>query len=130
MKSTNLAEAVQAWHAVSLDRVTDLAEYEAELARRRQIGLTIDPANAETTVRVVDWSDPYDFLDESCHVGRWVREYFARNPGGDWVHFGDLPNATNDALWERDGRILVEINQDDRYVFVQAAGNERVVFGA
>ena len=93
--------------------MTDLDEYEAELARRRQIGLTIDPAHAETTVRVVDLSDPYDILDESHHVERRVREYFARNPGGDWVHFGDLPNATDDALWERDRRKLVELDLND-----------------
>ena len=47
---------------------TDLDEYKVELARRRQIGLTIDPAHAETTVRVVDWSDPYDIRDESHHL--------------------------------------------------------------
>ena len=125
----NLAGAIHAWHAVACYRVTYLDEYEAELARRRQIGPTVDPAHAETTVRVVDFRDPYDILNPSYHVGRRVREYFARNPGGDWIHFGDLPDATDDALWERDGRILVEIHEVDQYgyyVVIQAACNERV----
>ena len=80
---------------------TNPDEYEAELARRRQIGLTINPDTAETTVRLVDVGDPYDILDRSNHVGRWACEYFARHPGGEWILF-DLPDATDDALWERD----------------------------
>ena len=110
-------QAIQAWHAVACYRITDLAEYEAELARLRQIALTIDPATAETTVRWRDVRDPYDILDKSHHVGRQVREYFARNPGGDWVHFGDLPSATDDALWERDRHKRVESDLIDWRIF-------------
>ena len=84
-----------------------LREYNAELERRRQIGLTIDPATAETTFWWADDLDPYHILDEHHHAGCIGRERFARNPGGEWVHFGDLPEATCKALWKRDGRKLV-----------------------
>ena len=112
----NVAEVVPVSEAVISYRVTDPDEYKAELERRRQIGLTIDPADAETTVWWTDVSDPYDILDESYHVGRRVREYFARHPGGDWVHFGDLPDATDDALWERDGHMLVEADKSTGFI--------------
>ena len=80
-----------------------------ELERRRQIGLTIDPATAETTFWWPDINDPYWLLGEKHHDGCYGRTYFARNPGAgpdDWVHFNDLPEATCDALWERDRRRL------------------------
>lgn len=70
---------------------------------RREAGKHIDPATAE-----VDWIhalllDPYGIgadIPEDCQcVGR---VYFARAPGSDiWVWFGDLPDATTEALWER-----------------------------
>jgi hypothetical protein len=82
-------------------------EYKIELEGRRQIGLTIDPATAETTFWWADMNDPYDILDERHHEGQSGREYFARNPGGEWVHFEDLPEATHKALWQRDRRKLV-----------------------
>ena len=49
------------------------------------------------------WTDPYgvdpELPEEYWQVGR---EYFARSPGSDvWVWFGDLPDATRDALWEK-----------------------------
>ena len=50
--------------------------------------------------------DPYGILDERYQEGQSGREYFARNPGGEWVHFHDLPEATREALWERDKRKL------------------------
>jgi hypothetical protein len=70
-------------------------------ALRRAVGLQIDPETAE-----VDWAyretlDPYgdgiDLPEEfRGHVGR---EYFARSPGSDiWISFGDLPEATRNAL--------------------------------
>jgi len=78
------------------------------LAARKEAGLQIDPETAE-----VDWTyaytlDPYGVhpnLPEECQqVGR---EYFARSPRSDvWVCFGDLPNATSDALWKRHSRKL------------------------
>ena len=80
-------------------RITDFDEYWAERERLRQIGLTIDPATAETTWRYEDLNDPYDILDEEYHEGQVGREYFARNPGGEWVYCGDLPEATSELLW-------------------------------
>lgn len=82
-------------------------EYKAELERRRQIGLTIDPATAETMFWWADVCDPYCILDEQHHAGCVGRERFARNAGGEWVDFNDLPDATRKSLWERDGRKLV-----------------------
>jgi hypothetical protein len=73
------------------------------LAIRKEAALKIDPETAE-----VDWTyaqtlDPYgvhpDLPEEYSQVGR---AYFARSPGSDvWVWFGDLPDATKKALWER-----------------------------
>jgi hypothetical protein len=70
---------------------------------RKEAGLRIDPETAE-----VDWTyaqtlDPYgDDLalpKEHYQVGR---EYFARSPGTKvWVWFGDLPDLTASALWEK-----------------------------
>lgn len=72
----------------------DLKKEEAEQERLRQVGLTIDPATAETT-----WS----YVDYYGCVGP---EYFARDPGGEWVNFDKLPEATREALRERDGRLI------------------------
>jgi hypothetical protein len=70
---------------------------------RKAVGFQIDPETAE-----VDWTyaqtlDPYgddQNLPEECQqVGR---EYFARCPGSDlWIWFGDLPDATRDALLKK-----------------------------
>ena len=75
---------------------------------RKEAGLKIDPETAE-----VDWTygqvlDPYgvypDLPEEYRQVGR---AYFARSPGSDiWVNFGDLPEATRDALWGKHKRKL------------------------
>ena len=46
----------------------------------------------------------YGILDERYHGGQSGREYFARNPDGEWLFFEDLPKATQKALWERDRR--------------------------
>jgi hypothetical protein len=89
-------------------RITDLEEYKVEVERRQQIGLTIDPATAETTFWWADAGDPYHLLDEGSHLGCVGRVRLARNPGAsDWVAFSDLPEATSKALLERDGRKLV-----------------------
>jgi hypothetical protein len=64
--------------------ITDLDEYEAERERCRQIGLTIDPATAETMFWYADVSDPYDILDEMYHEDCVGRVRAARNPGGHW----------------------------------------------
>ncbi len=81
----NLAGAVRASLAIYNHKMIDIDEYEAEIERRRQIGLTIDPAIAETMFWWADMNDPYDILDERHHEGQSGREYFARNPGGEWT---------------------------------------------
>ena len=100
-------EAYRAGQEMQNCGITDLDEYKAEIERRRQIGLTIDPATAETMFWFADINDPYDILDEEHHDGQFGRERFARNPGGVWVDFNDLPEATREALWQRDGHKLV-----------------------
>ena len=71
------------------------------LAIRKEAGLKIDPETAEVDWKYAQTLDPYgidpDLPEELRQVGR---EYFARSPGSDiWVHFGDLPEETRDALW-------------------------------
>ena len=95
----NLAEALHARLAVCSYTVTGPDEYQAELDRRRKIGLTIDPATAETKVWWMDVSDPYGILDPRYRDGCYEHVYFARNPGGDWVCTQDLPDATVKALF-------------------------------
>jgi hypothetical protein len=83
--------------------VDDETAREQWLAVRKEAGLLIDPETAE-----VEWTyaltlDPYgiypDLPEELQQVGR---EYFARSPGSNvWVQFGDVPEATRDALWEK-----------------------------
>ena len=70
------------------------------LAIRKEAGLKIDPETAEVDWWYAQTLDPYgvysDLPEECQQVGR---EYFARSPGSDvWVCFGDLPDATRDAL--------------------------------
>ena len=89
-------------------RLTDVYDYEAEIERRRQIGLTIDPTIAESKIWSADSNDPYGILDDNYHVGHHGLEYFARNPGAgddEWVHFHHLPIATRKALWQLDKRL-------------------------
>jgi hypothetical protein len=71
------------------------------LVIRKEEGLKIDPETAE-----VDWDygwmeDPY-CLHPDIELDQVERQYFARSPGSDvWVWFGDLPDATASALWEK-----------------------------
>jgi hypothetical protein len=83
---------------ISVEDDADLKEYKIELERRRQIGLTIDPTTAENDIWWSDIYDPYHVLGEKHHLGGTGREQFARNPGGEWVHFYDLPEATREVL--------------------------------
>jgi hypothetical protein len=78
-------------------------ERESWLAIRKEAGLQIDPETAEVEWTYAQTLDPYGVppdLPEECDcVGR---EYFARSPGSDvWVWFGDLPDATREALWKK-----------------------------
>jgi hypothetical protein len=92
-------DLLQAPNDVSTVNVAE--EYLSTL--RKAVGLQIDPNTAE-----VDWTyaqvlDPYgdglDLPEERRQVGR---DYFARSPGSDlWVWFGDLPDTTRKALWDK-----------------------------
>jgi hypothetical protein len=79
-------------------------ERQAWLAIRKEAGLKIDPETAEVDWNYASTTDPYGIYpplpEEVCDcVGR---AYFARAPGNDvWVNFGDLPEATRDALWKK-----------------------------
>jgi hypothetical protein len=83
--------------------VTDQMTVEQWLAIRKEAGLNIDPETAEVEWTYVQILDPYgvnpDLPEEYQQVGQ---QYFARSPGSDvWVWFGDLPEATRSALWEK-----------------------------
>jgi hypothetical protein len=72
-------------------------------AWRKAAGLHIDPETAEVFWEYTQVTDPYgvcpDIPQECDCVGR---TYFARSPGTDvWIWFGDLPDATHKALWEK-----------------------------
>ena len=76
-------------------------DIEAFLAERRAEGLRIDPAPCERACRIVPVIDPYGLLDlpeaEQC----FSPEPFVRNPDGDWVWYGDVPEATFAAILAR-----------------------------
>jgi hypothetical protein len=79
------------------------AEYKRRMEERRAAGLLIDPSTAEIHWHYTQILDPYGdglpLLPEEEQVGR---DYFARAPDSDiWVWFGDLPDATRDAIWKR-----------------------------
>ena len=79
------------------------------LAICKEAGLRIDPETAEVCWDYAQVVDPYgihNLSDEDEHycIGR---AYFARSPNSDvWVEFGDLPDATRDALWQKHKRQL------------------------
>jgi hypothetical protein len=71
------------------------------LAIRKKAALKIDPETAEVDWKYAQMDDPYGVygeVPEECYqVGQ---EYFVRAPGSDvWVWSGDLPEATERALW-------------------------------
>jgi len=78
------------------------AEKQAWLAIRKTAAEKINPETAELMWCYAQTLDPYgihpDLPEELQQVGR----EFARSPESDvWVWFGDLPVATEKALWER-----------------------------
>jgi hypothetical protein len=85
------------------DSIANEMTVEQWLAIRKEAALKIDPETAEVDWTYAETLDPYgvqsDLPDEYSQVGR---AYFAHSPGSDvWVWFGDLPDATQKALWER-----------------------------
>src|SRR5438270_7047268 len=73
------------------------------LAIRKEARLKIDPKSAEVCWRYAQVIDPYGIFpnvpEEADCIGR---SYFARAPDSEvWVEFGDLPEATQNALWRK-----------------------------
>ena len=94
-------------HEAALERLVaqlNKPEVKEWLALRKEAGARIDPTTA-----VVFWEcgnpiDPYGVCDD---LGGWIgRVYFARSPESDvWVEFGDLPEPTRTAIWQRPKQI-------------------------
>jgi hypothetical protein len=83
---------------------TDHLTREQWLAIRKEAGLKINPDTAEVCYWYVQILDPYglepDLPEECQQIGR---SPFVRAPGSDiWVWFGDLPEATLEALRSKD----------------------------
>jgi hypothetical protein len=102
----------------------------ARVEERAEVAASIDPRTATVFFLHTPVVDPYgDLSDEelrsddpdgppySC-VGR---SYFACGPDGKAVHFGDLPDATLDALWNE----LMESFPGGWEHIVPIAGDER-----
>src|SRR5262245_37998056 len=73
------------------------------LATRKEAGREIDPETAEVMETTGCFFDPYNINPELFEEERPVgRVLFARSPGSDiWVVWGDLPRATEKALWDK-----------------------------
>jgi hypothetical protein len=91
--------------SIQEDNTADADETAVEqwLAIRKEAGLQIDPQTAEVYWRYGYTCDPYevcpDLPDEYQQIGRI---YFAHSPESDiCVEFGDLPDATREALWAK-----------------------------
>jgi hypothetical protein len=86
----------------------NLEQYKTFIEERRKIGLTIDPATAETFFLYCDVTNPYSVLDPEPKSFSIGRVSFARYPGAEYnaVRFCDLPEATRVALEKRDGAKL------------------------
>jgi hypothetical protein len=73
-----------------------------ESSIRKEAGVKIDPETAEVDYSMTQTCDPYGICEWSAEEMQIGRAYFARSPGSDvWVEFGDLPEATRDALWKK-----------------------------
>jgi hypothetical protein len=96
-------------------KIYDLDEsptVEEWLEIRQDAGRKIDPETAE-----IDWSfvrtlDPYGVYDLPEQYRQAGKEFFARSPGSDvWVCFGDLPDATREALRKKHKSAIAEIEK-------------------
>jgi hypothetical protein len=77
----------------------EIAEW---LAIREAEALRIDPQTAELHWQWGQILDPYGVQGVPEGGDCVGRIYFARNPGSKiWVSFYDLPQETNEALWNR-----------------------------
>ena len=64
-------------------------------ALRKAEGLKIDPRTAYVACWYEQVADPYGIEDLAEECRCTGRMYFARDRGGDWVWFGDLPAETS-----------------------------------
>jgi hypothetical protein len=81
-------------------------------AKVKEAGRHIDPETAKVLWFWGQTLDPYGIYPDLPEEYRQTigRQYFARSPDSDtWVHFGDLPEATLDALWRK----LPTMSEDD-----------------
>jgi hypothetical protein len=83
------------------------AEYKIFRAMVSEDGKLIDPANCEAIRLYVDVGNPYGVgpEDAGCIGGDWsVRAL----PDGKWIWFGDLPDATWEAVQKRGADVVVK----------------------
>jgi hypothetical protein len=105
---------------MSVEKTSAEMELEEWLAIRKEAGLKINPETAEVHCCYALTLDPYGVYPELPEEYQQVeRTYFARSPGSDiWVEFGDLPQATVDALCERhSGKTTSDADADDDVPF-------------
>lgn len=97
-KNNNTETATAAPEAVGTAKSAD--QIKEFVAIRKRAGLKIDPETADVMWVWGEVDDPYGMYPEPSGWFRCIgRNYFARSPGSDiWVEFGDLPEATADAL--------------------------------
>jgi hypothetical protein len=88
---------------ISGHREIDGLSPEQWLAKREEVGTKIDPNTAEVIASNEQALDPYGVHGDppGCYQG-FTPEWFVRAPGSDvWVWNGDLPKATQQALFKR-----------------------------
>jgi hypothetical protein len=81
------------------------ADVRAFLADREEAAMLIDPENCEIMKHKTETLDPYGLFDVPDEWSCIGSARFVRNlPDGEWVWFGDLPEAILNALtkhWRR-----------------------------
>ena len=95
------------------------------LANRMREELKIDPATAKVHWTWAQVLDPYGIFtlgpEEEC-VGRM---YYAISPeSGMRVWFGDLPDTTRKALWERINSGQLSFNDEEDDLFLVTDGDD------
>jgi hypothetical protein len=97
-----VATANTLWEKHKARLAAEEIEAEKWLAVRKEAGRKIDPETAEVDWSYAEGGNPYGAHPPEVCSSQVGREYFARDLGSDiWVWFGDLPVATQDALWAK-----------------------------